>query len=248
MDPYLQFEEYYNSIGDDSYAKDVYYEGRKKLRKYARSKANPDINWSWGKLILDFLYRWLVGYGVKFGRTWVYLFSLLIIGILVFWSDEAMVPKSINARTSGFIMAIDPEFQIDFDKSVISDNLRQIFKDNSITLSQQAYIEIEKNGKEWDIFNSPLYDVQYKAKLKENGIRIYNTTYFMKHLFYRFGYSLNLLLPVVNLRIADEYKFPSNWDGVWSVLRGFYTIVHIFVGSVLSSLLISSPTGVLRKR
>jgi len=251
IDPYLQFEKYYNSIGDDSYAKDVYYEGRKKLHEYARSKANPDINWSWGKLILDLLDRWILGYGVKLeGTLMKCLLGFLVIGILVFWSDEAMIPKSISARTPGFIMAIEPDFQKDFDKSVISDNLRQRFKDNSLILSRQAYIygDIEKSGKEWDIINYPLYDVQYKAKLEKNGIRVYNTTYFMKHLFYRLGYSLNMLLPVVNLRIADEYKFPSNWDGFWSVFRGFYTILHIFAGWVLIPLLISSLAGVLRKR
>jgi hypothetical protein len=248
IDPYLQFEKYYNSIGDDSNAKDVYYEGRKKLRENARIKANPDINWSWGKLIFDWLNWIFLGYGIKLWHTFCALAGFLLLGILAFWSDEAMVPKSISARTPGFIMAIEPEFQIDFDKSVISDNLRQRFKDNSIILTQQAYIEIEKNGREWDIFNYPLYDVQYKAKLKENGIKIYNTTYFMKHLFYRFGYSLNMLIPVVNLRIADEYKFPSNWDGVCSVFRGFYTIVHILAGWVLIPLLISSLAGVLRKR
>jgi hypothetical protein len=248
MDPYLQFEKYYNSIGDDSNAKDVYYKGRKKLRENARLGKNPDINWTKGKLILDFLNRWLVGYGVKLGRTFCWLAGFLLLGIFVFWSDEAMVPKSISARTPGFTMAINPEFQIDFDKRVISDNLRQRFKDNSLILSQQAYIEIEKNGREWDIFNYPLYDVQYKAKLKENGIRIYNTTYLGKHLLQRFGYSLNMLLPIVNLRIADEYKFPSNWDGFWSVFRGFYAILHILAGWVLIPLLISSLAGVLRKR
>jgi hypothetical protein len=250
MDPYLQFEKYYRSIGDDSYADDVYYEGRKKLRENARSKTNPDINLSWGKLKLDFLNCILVGYGVKLGRTFCWLTGFLLLGILVFWSDEAIVPKSVSAKTSGFIMAIEPDFQKDFDKSVISDNLRQRFKDNSIILSQQAYIygDIEKSGNEWDIINYPLYDIQYKVKLEENRIRIYNTTYFMKHLLHRLGYSLNMLLPIVNLRIADEYKFPSNWDGVCSILRGFYTILHIFAGWVLIPLLISSLAGVLRKR
>jgi len=252
IDPYLQFEKYYNSIGNDSNAKDAYYEGRKKLHEYVRSKANPDINWSWGKLKLDFLNCILVGYGVKLGRTFCWLAGFLLLGVLVFWSDEAMIPKSISARTPGFIMAIEPDFQKDFDKSVISDKLRQRFKDNSLILSQQAYIEIEKSGKEWDIINYPLYDVQYRAKLKENVIKIYNTTYFGKHLLHRLGYSLNMLLPVVNLRIAlriaDEYKFPSNWDGVCSILRGIYTIVHILAGWVLIPLLISSLAGVLRKR
>jgi hypothetical protein len=250
MDPYLQFEKYSNSIGDDSNAKDIYYEGRKKLHEHAKSKTNPDINWSWGKLKLDFFNRWLVGYGVKLGRTFCWLAVFLLLGVLVFWSDEAMVPKSIGAKTSGFIMAIEPDFKTDFDKKVISDNLRQIFKDNSLILSQQAYIygDIEKLGKEWNIINYPLYDIQYKVKLEKNRIKIYNTTYFVKRLLHRLGYSLNMLLPIVNLRIADEYKFPSNWDGVCSILRGFYTILHIFAGWILIPLLISSLAGVLRKR
>ncbi|MEK7397342.1 MAG: hypothetical protein AAB116_10455, partial [Candidatus Poribacteria bacterium] len=134
MDPYLQFEKYYNSVGDESYAKDVYYEGRTKLRENALNKWNIDINWAKGKLILDYLNCFLVGYGAKLGRSFIYLFGLLIIGIIVFWSDEAMIPKSANANNFGFMMTIGRKFQDEFENNennenkALSDELRQEFK------------------------------------------------------------------------------------------------------------------------
>ena len=243
IDPYLQFEKYYNSIGDESYAKNVYYEGRKKLRENARSKANSDINWTKGKLILDWLNWIFLGYnGTKLWHTFCALAGFLLFGTFVFWSDEAMIPKTVSANNTGFMMTIEHNFQNDLDKGILSESLRQQFKNKILPISDQAYIVTIQYGSEWYINSYSSNDVIYKAKMKGSDIRIYRTIYpDYKRFFHRLGYSLDMLLPVINIKIADEYKSPS---GGYEV----YMVIHRLAGWVLIPLLISSLAGVLRKR
>ena len=254
IDPYLQFEKYYSSIGDDSNAKRVYYKGRSELRKNARhgfairrskvffiENRNPDIRWSLGKLILDCLIMCiLVGYGVKLGRSFGILIVALFLGA-IFWSDEAMIPKSAIANNPELIMIADNEqqknLQNDLKQGTLSIDLRK-----KLQIPDLAHITIAKNGSEWDINSDSSKGVTYKAKVEGNEINIYRITNFKpKSFLYKLGYSLDMLLPIADLKIADEYKFPSDW-------YGFYIVMHTILGWILIPLLISSLAGVLRKR
>lgn len=251
MDPYLQFEKYYNSIGDDSYAKDVYFSGRTALRKYKysnRKSREKDKSafaqwfWFWVRHIFDYLSFVFLGYGAKLWITvaWLILFLFTCVGM--FWSDETMMPKTINANNSGFIMTVDHKFQNDLDKGKFSNDLRKQFQDRNLPIPDQVYIATTQYGSEWYIDSYPSNDIIYGVKLKEADIRIYKTIYpDYKRFFHRLGYSLDMLLPVVDLKIADEYRFPSSW-------RGGYMVIHILAGWILIPLLISSLAGVLRKR
>ena len=108
-------------------------------------------------------------------------------------------------------------------------------------ISDQAYIKTSKAGSEWYIKSPSSYDAIYKAKMKEGDIRIYRTMNMgYRYFFHRLGYSLEMLLPVINFKIAEEYRIPPGW-------RGVYMVIHIIAGWVLIPLLISALAGVLRK-
>ena len=197
QDPYLQFEKYYRDIGDEVYAKDVYYEGRLALRKNAwrrfeprkskRQERNSDIRWPWWKVFIsEQVFRWMVGYGVRMRWPFICIATLLLFStFVVFWSDDALVPKDVEG-----ISAL---------KSVVE----QIVKAD----------KAEQTG------------------AKDN---------FLTHLCHRLWYSLDLFIPIVNLRIVDGYK---RFHGG----RAFYGVIHIVAGWILVPLLIASLSGVVKK-
>jgi hypothetical protein len=177
MDPYLQFERYYRSIGDEAYAKKIYYEGRTARRKNTLG---------WSMRSLEWLFLGLtVGYGVRMRRLLVWMIPVLVLGIVIFWSDSTLV-----AKESGKM------------------------KTKSSSLEQMN-----------------------PAKEAEQSPDGYE---FLKHLGHRLWYSLDLFIPIVNLRIAEEYQRPHG-------LRGLYFVLHIAMGWILVPLLIASLSGVVRK-
>lgn len=103
QDPYLQFEQYYRSIGDDAYAKDVYYAGRLSLRRKAS-------HWGGWKRMGDWFLCWTVGYGVKIWRLLIlWMLPLLTIGTIVFWSDAALTKKE-ESNISAAISSLGHKF------------------------------------------------------------------------------------------------------------------------------------------
>jgi hypothetical protein len=153
-----------------------------------------------------------------------------------------MIPKTVNANNTGFMMTIEHNFKDDLNKGILSESLRQQFENKILPISDQAYTVTIQYGSEWYINSYSSNDVIYKAKMKGSNIRIYRTIYpDYKRFFHRLGYSLDMLLPVINIKIADEYKYPS---GGYEV----YMVIHRLAGWVLIPLLISSLAGVLRKR
>ena len=108
IDPYLQFERYYRSIGSEAEAKEVYYKGRCELRKSALSKENDEIQWSWWKKRTDWVLRWTVGYGVKMRFSLIWILVLLGLGTsLTFWPDNALVPEDAGMKQSGQTQIIE---------------------------------------------------------------------------------------------------------------------------------------------
>ena len=200
MDPYLQFEKYYRSIGDESCAKRVYHDGRVALlknarRRYAlrkskREERNTEIRWSFGKVMVDRFFRWMVGYGVWMWVPLVWILIFLCAGTYAFWPTEAMSPKRTSAVSEV-----------------------ESFLKNLGLMEQNTRLEI--SGQSSD--NSGL-----------------------SKLGHRLWYSVDLFIPIVNLRIADEYQRPQEW-------RALYAVVHIGMGWLLVPLLIASLSGVIKK-
>lgn len=185
MDPYLQFEQYYRSIGNELDAKRVYRAGRVKVHKnmingawrfWRKSKDQErdlETRWSLGKMIFDSMLRWMAGYGVRMLVPSIWIIAFLLIGTCVFWPDEALVLK----RTS----------------------------------SDQA-------------------DGQTQSKTWSN----------IRQLCLRMEYSLDLFIPIVDLRVADDYKRPPGW-------RGGYAFFHIIMGWLLVPMIIASLSRVVRQ-
>ncbi len=195
QDPYLQFEQYYRSIGDEAYAKKIYYDGRRVLRKNAlrryalkkskRQERNSEIRWPLWRVISDWGLRWMVGYGVRMGRSFILILILLCLGTSVFWSDGALVPKDAKSISAVSSVAEQPD----------------------------------------------------KA---DEAAQTGNKDKFFTHLCHRLWYSLDLFIPIVNLRIIEGYKRFHGW-------RAAYGVVHIIMGWILVPLLIASLSGVIKK-
>ena len=62
----------------------------------------------------------------------------------------------------------------------------------------------------------------------------------LSKLGHRLWYSVDLFIPIVNLRIADEYQRPHGWYAL-------YAVIHIGMGWLLVPLLIASLSGVIKK-
>ena len=185
QDPYLQFERYYRSIGDEAYAKKIYYDGQCALRKNALNRKNPEIQWSWWKRISDWVLCWTVGYGVRMWLSFLWIFLFLCAGAVVFWSNGALVPKNAKSINTGSSAVEQPD----------------------------------------------------KA---DEAAQTGNKDKFFTHLCHRLWYSLDLFIPIVNLRIVEGYKRFHGW-------RAAYGVFHIVMGWILVPLLIASLSGVIKK-
>jgi len=211
QDPYLQFERYYHSIGDDDYAKNVYYKGRRELHKNARRKKGDDTEssvsrWHWSKAVFDCFLCGIVGYGVKTRRLLMWILAFVFIGIYMFWQDGALLTKESS-------------------KSEAKD----------LTMAQDSQTGKATQLTRWAEFvKAPLSSLGKTGGMKEDAP-------FSNHLFYRIGYSLDLFIPIVDLRIAKNYHLPQGWK------KG-YAVVHIVAGWLLVPLLLASMSGIIKKK
>jgi hypothetical protein len=86
-DPYLQFERYYNRIGDEAHAGKMHRKGRLALRDNAKDE-NGITQWSPRRNLLDWMWKWLAGYGVQVWRLLVISAAFLLIGAFVFYLPD----------------------------------------------------------------------------------------------------------------------------------------------------------------
>jgi hypothetical protein len=142
-DPYLQLEKYYQSIGNDVEAKEVYFEGRCAIRKY--EKGNNTINWSRRRRAGDFLLKLLTGYGVKTHRLLYPILFFIFLGVLIFWDNDAIKAKEDNANR---IKAATLEMRSDQGTN----------SEQGTSAPQSANLKSPQN--DWDkIFNRIFYSV-----------------------------------------------------------------------------------------
>jgi hypothetical protein len=96
-DPYLQLEQYYESIGNDAQARKIYYQGRCHLRKSAKN------NWSILRNATDGLWKILTGYGVHIWPLLAIAFAFIFAGLLFFSiPNEALIKVDISANSHGW--------------------------------------------------------------------------------------------------------------------------------------------------
>jgi hypothetical protein len=101
MDPYLQLENDYNRKGDEAGARKIYRNGRLEARKNATRLhpvdkegtviENPIDRWSLQRHVWDRFLGLFTGYGVQTWRLFVFALVFIVIGMVVFWSDDALV-------------------------------------------------------------------------------------------------------------------------------------------------------------
>jgi uncharacterized protein YjbI with pentapeptide repeats len=91
--PYTQLEQTLRAIGDDEGAERVYLERRRveRLRMFDDGRR--------GRWLVDWIYSWLCGYGIRPSWLLPWTIVLLFIGTLFFYPKEALRPK--DAEKSG---------------------------------------------------------------------------------------------------------------------------------------------------
>lgn len=99
-DPYIQLEQYFRSVGDDTDADDMYYRGRCALREHALQDGKP-IHWSKSQNLGDLILKWLTGYGVKTERVMLPIVVLLLVAVFVFWPDGMLKPGASTSVGAG---------------------------------------------------------------------------------------------------------------------------------------------------
>jgi hypothetical protein len=96
-DPYLQLEQYYESIGNDAQARKIYYKGRCHLRKRAKHR------WSILRNATDGLWKGLTGYGVHIWPLFAIAFGFIFAGLLAFSiPNEALTKVDASANLHGW--------------------------------------------------------------------------------------------------------------------------------------------------
>jgi uncharacterized protein YjbI with pentapeptide repeats len=111
MDPYLQLEKDYNRKGDEAGARKIYRKGRLQARKNATrllpvAEGNTEIEntfdrWTllrhaWNRFLTLF-----TGYGVQTWRLFLFAIGFILVGMGMFWSDDALVEASGSSLAPG---------------------------------------------------------------------------------------------------------------------------------------------------
>jgi ABC-type lipoprotein release transport system permease subunit len=101
--------------------------------------------------------------------------------ILVLLVNENRIKKTVPRINeiilkTGFLFPIDTSYQNDLNNEKITDNLRDVFNNNSHPLPDnpdKISVSIEKPGKEWLISMKDTF-LRYKIRKEENMLHIYN--------------------------------------------------------------------------
>jgi signal peptidase I len=94
--------------------------------------------------------------------------------------DRILVAKFIYGVTLPFVKMhkfdLDMEYQSDLDRGTISQNLRQEFANQGVTLSENAGVSIIKTGSKWLIGNT---DKTYVVKKKGSKLNVYTSLHIL---------------------------------------------------------------------
>jgi len=181
-DPYLQAEKYYQEIGEDHKAREIYYEGHIANRRNAKEQGK----WSRGQNVLDWLWKWLTRYGVSLQRLLLIALVFIIVGTVLF----------------------QPNYNLDRVKGSIT---------------------VDNDGNDQPLprwHDGVAEDLPWQDDLGYWG--------------YKFTYSLDQFLPLVNLHV-DEKWVPNDQLIHW------WAAIHAIVGWLIVPLLIAALAGIIRK-
>lgn len=99
-DPYVQLEEFYRSEGNEVGAREIYRKGRCAYRENAKRKEKDGgARWSRRTNIIDWLWKWLTGYGVRFRYLLGAAIFFLVSGMLLFYFGGDSFDGISNAPT-----------------------------------------------------------------------------------------------------------------------------------------------------
>jgi hypothetical protein len=204
-------ERYYRSDGQVLEADRIYYAGRLAERKLAWRR-NSGVQWPRRKWLTDTVSKWLTGYGVHpFSQLLGWILFFVLLGVIVFWPDEAL--HQVKRQPVG----------------------GSAMPSEEVALVGEVGVMPEGGAGE-----VPTGSTDPARQIQPEGGTSAGVTDKLGKFFMRFGYSLDELLPVVNLHLADQWRPANGW-------RRAYLAVHVLVGWVLIPLLIGAFTGLLAK-
>ena len=95
--------------------------------------------------------------------------------ILLRNESEEIGLRVIPERVEGLAFSVDSDFQGELDNSTISEDLRQEFENNRVSLSPDAIVLIEETSNTWLITDK---DKQYPVRKEMDGLNVYRETDF----------------------------------------------------------------------
>ena len=150
-DPFIQLEKYFQNIGKAVEAEQIYFKGKINARKWALKKGT-NINWSINRMISDWFLKIISGYGTKNHRLILLIFAFLILGVLVFWDTNSIVPISgkshggiiINNNSEDFIkkLVCKSFYSVDLFIPVINFHFSEKFQANTMVAEVYSFLHV----------------------------------------------------------------------------------------------------------
>ncbi len=92
-EPYIQLEKYYDKIGDELMATNVYLARRDATRRHA-SKKGTSVHWSGWQTIWDGFLNIVTRYGTQPWRILILTLYILAFGLILFQADASLISKT----------------------------------------------------------------------------------------------------------------------------------------------------------
>ncbi|HXQ37344.1 MAG TPA: hypothetical protein VN843_25265, partial [Anaerolineales bacterium] len=116
-EPYIQLEKYYQKIGDELTATEVYLARRDATRRYAL-KENTTVHWSWLHILWDGFLNLLARYGTQPWRILILTLAILLLGLIVFQANPSLISTAdpeitIQSGAQKFLYLVDLFIPVD---------------------------------------------------------------------------------------------------------------------------------------
>ncbi len=174
--------------------------------------------------------------------TAVMTFILICMGGLVTSTDSGLaVPDwpttfgynmflyPLSKTVSGFLFSVDPTLQTDLDEGNLSENLRSALENNEISISENAVISTEEEGRRWRLTDSE-NERTYTLIKSDARLDVYVHGVLYEHTHRLIGSIVGVLtiLLLVAIWAKDDRR--------WLILLGAIALLAVIVQGVMGGL------------
>jgi hypothetical protein len=220
--PYEQMTYVLRRMGYEREAREIAIEKQKKMRESSQMSCSNRL---WSRIL-----QITVAYGYKPGRIIIFAFIINIIGAIIFSTAELqrhMVPVKESAY--------------------IKDTEREILLSSSVRPNFMLFVPSAENDYSTFICKPSIYLALGGIEMPKDLIFRINSNILSPNYptFCALLYSLDAFLPIVNLH-QEDYWLPSA-TMKYGKIYWFYLWFHIICGWVMTTLLVATLTGLIRR-